>query len=183
MEQPGTEVTRLTYDDFYATYVGGPLAEGDAHQHAMSRLAEQKISNALGLYWDPFKTSDPGYDMSMGDITIDVKLAQRCGSDGCHLPVKCDHFIADIYILLKGDSPHRPLTVLGFISGMKCKRYPVWDKTSGPPAYWVPQDALTPMEEFYDKVRIAWPERFAAYLRESGREQFWLELAMSLWLR
>jgi hypothetical protein len=139
----------------------------------MSRLAEQLLANMLGLEWDPYKTIDPGYDLLMGDITIDVKHALRCSREGCHLPVKRDHFIADVYILTVGNNPEVDPRVVGFISGLKSQRYPVWDRTSGPPAHWVPEDALTEMTYIYDKLYEMWPKRFAAYIEQAYPRSAW----------
>lgn len=104
-------------------------------------LAEMVVAKALGNYYSAgegkgFKGAD------VGD-TIQVRWAK---SSTHRLIVREADSSAYTYVLVTGHAPH--YNIRGFISGSNAK-HPVYFEgvnNDRPPAYWIPQKNLTPIE-------------------------------------
>lgn len=130
------------------------LYMGGQHQHGLEMeesktwnmnvegaAAEAAVAKATGLYWDgSVNTFKRGGDV-MG---MEVRSSDLTGAS---LIVRPDDSPNGVFILVIGEAPR--FDVIGWISG-KDAMQEKWFTNKGnprPKAYFVPQDALNPIEE------------------------------------
>jgi hypothetical protein len=114
---------------------------GDSLQiHVEGACGELAAAKALGLPWDgPVNTFKRGGDV--GDLQVRTR-----SNHAWDLIVRPDDRDGDVFVLVTGLTPR--FRVHGWIRGVDAKK-DAWRKTYGgrPPAYFVPQRALRPLEE------------------------------------
>lgn len=179
----------VSYDEAKATYHGGPLAYCTEHEHTMGILSEQAVAQMLGLAWTLPDGPDPGYDMLMGDIRIDVKWTDptdekkttlRCGRGDrkhSHLRYKFDKAgTTDLYILTVG-SPDS-IDMVGFatedrILQAKAKGLGFAIEEDGLHRWMLCADLLLSPVLIFDIAARKWPERFTQYIEQEYPRSAW----------
>lgn len=176
-----------TYEQCVATYRGGPGAYGDQHVHAMSALAEQHAAIVLGLPWDLMtKENDPGWDLEMGPIHINVKWTDKKARNGVtHLPVKLEPEYRDsvhLYVLVTGREANN-LRLNGFATqervdaAIEAKAgFPMTDKggmRAGKKSWMVPETALMPIVDLFSVAQAKWPDLWAQYIEAEYPRSAW----------
>lgn len=107
--------------------------------HVEGAMGEITVAKALGRYWN----GSIGTFKSGGDVG---KIQVRCRSKlDYDLIIRTDDRDADWFVLVLGRCPR--YWVVGYISGAEAKQEQ-WLQNHGgrPPAYFVPQSALTPFK-------------------------------------
>lgn len=117
-------------------------------EHIEGACGEMVVSKVLGIYWDgsidTFKAPD---------ISDRIQVRTR-SSHSYELIVRKNDLDEDVFVLVTGRCP--TYRVWGFVSGADSKR-PEYLQTHGgrPPAYFVPQSQLQPIDNLLLNPRIA----------------------------
>ncbi len=110
--------------------------------HIEGACAEIAVAKALSVYWEPTVNTF----RSGGDIGNNIQV--RCRStDDYDLLIRQNDKDEQIFILITGKIPE--FCVRGWIIAGEAKRHPEWIREHGgrPPAWFVPQEALSPITD------------------------------------
>lgn len=110
--------------------------------HIEGAGAELAVAKAAGLFWEAVVKNPLGLAGDVGPIQ--VRSTQR--ANGRLILHKSDP-AESLFILVTGRIPE--FTIVGAIPGEQGMKDSYWtDPKEGRPAYFVPQEALKPLEEF-----------------------------------
>lgn len=114
--------------------------------HLTGAAGEIAVAKALGVYWAPsvgtFKAPDLGSNVQVRTRT----------NDSHDLIVRSDDSSSDYFVLVIGRLP--VFRIVGWILGADAKREQ-WVQMHGgrPPAYFIPQSELTPINTPMERIR------------------------------
>jgi hypothetical protein len=101
-------------------------------------MGEIALARALGLPWTP-----GGIEVTRGDVAnkLEVRATERLSG---HLLIYPNEADASIFVLMIGHYPQ--FRIAGSITAADAKQDQWWRSETDPPCWWVPQKALSPVD-------------------------------------